>query len=97
MIEWIRNNRETGRLIPQVMDESRTPLQDDIADFLFMISLHHELDEPVELLKECRRILKPGGNPCMMVRTSACFVKFLPESVFHSGLFPTLTGKTPEG
>ena len=65
MLEWIRNNRETykaGRLIPMIMEESRTPLEDNIADFLFMISLHHELDEPVELLKECRRILKPGGN-----------------------------------
>ena len=62
MIEWIRKNRETGRLIPEVMEESRTPLQDETADFLFMISLHHELAEPVELLKECRRILKPGGK-----------------------------------
>jgi len=62
MIEWIRENRETDRLIPQVMEESRTSLQDDTADFLFMISLHHELAEPVELLNECRRILKPGGK-----------------------------------
>ncbi len=62
MIEWIRRNRETVRLIPQVMEESRTQLQDDTADFLFMISLHHELNEPVELLRECRRILKPGGK-----------------------------------
>jgi len=62
MIEWIKENREIGRLIPQVMAESRTQLQDDTADFLFMVSLHHELEEPVELLKECRRILKLGGK-----------------------------------
>ena len=50
MIEWIKNNRETyksGRLIPQIMEESRTPLEDDTADFLFMVTLHHELDEPI--------------------------------------------------
>lgn len=65
MLEWIRNNRETyksGRLIPQIMEESKTPLENNIADFLFMISLHHELDEPVELLKDARRILKSGGQ-----------------------------------
>jgi ubiquinone/menaquinone biosynthesis C-methylase UbiE len=65
VIEWIKNNRETyreGRLIPQLMEESKTPLGDNIADFLFMITLHHELEEPVELMKECRRILKLGGK-----------------------------------
>jgi len=64
-VEWIRNNREaykTGRLIPRLMEESRIPLEDNIADFLFMITLHHELEEPVELMKECKRILKPGGK-----------------------------------
>jgi len=44
------------------MEESKTPLEDGIADFVFMITLHHELEEPVELMKECRRILKPGGK-----------------------------------
>ena len=64
-VEWISNNRETyktGRLIPQIMEESKTQLEDSIADFLFMITLHHELEEPIELMKECRRILKAGGK-----------------------------------
>ncbi len=64
-IDWIRNNRQAyreGRLIPQLMEESKTPLEDGFADFVFMITLHHELEEPVELMKECRRILKPGGK-----------------------------------
>ncbi|MEK7396550.1 MAG: class I SAM-dependent methyltransferase [Candidatus Poribacteria bacterium] len=64
-IDWIRNSRETyktGRLIPLLMDEAKTSLEDNIADFLFMITLHHELEEPVELMKECRRILKPDGK-----------------------------------
>ncbi len=65
VIDWIKDNRETykaGRLIPLLMEESKTPLEDNIADFLFMVTLHHELEEPVELLKECRRILRKGGN-----------------------------------
>lgn len=65
MIDWIKANRETfkaGRLIPLLMDESKIPLDDNIADFVFMITLHHELEEPVELMKECQRILKKGGK-----------------------------------
>jgi ubiquinone/menaquinone biosynthesis C-methylase UbiE len=45
------------------MEESKTQLDDNTADFVFMITLHHELEEPVGLMKECRRILKPGGKP----------------------------------
>jgi ubiquinone/menaquinone biosynthesis C-methylase UbiE len=65
VIDWIKDNRETykaGRLIAQLMYESRIPLEDNIADFLFMITLHHELEKPVELMKECSRILKPKGK-----------------------------------
>ena len=64
-IEWIKHNRETyreGRLIPQLMEESSTTLEDNTADFLFMITIHHELEEPVALMKECRRILKPKAK-----------------------------------
>lgn len=64
-IEWIKSNRETykdGRLIPKLMEESKTPLEGRTIDFVFMITLHHELEEPVELMKECRRILRPGGK-----------------------------------
>lgn len=64
-IEWIKSNRETykdGRLIPKLMEESKTPLEGKAVDFVFMITLHHELVEPVELMKECRRILKSDGR-----------------------------------
>ena len=36
-------------------------LPDNRADLVVMIQVHHELDEPVPLLRECKRILKPGG------------------------------------
>lgn len=63
MISWMENNRRTfedGRLFPRLMKESEIPLDEGSGDFLFMIALHHELDEPDALLKECRRVLKPG-------------------------------------
>lgn len=65
MIEWMINNRRTykeGRLIPLLMEEARIPLDSKIADFILMISVYHELSKPVELMKECKRILKPLGN-----------------------------------
>jgi len=64
-IDWIKENRETykkGSLIPQIIQESKTQLWNNATDFLFMITLHHELEEPVKLLKECRRILKSQGK-----------------------------------
>ncbi|MBD3183755.1 methyltransferase domain-containing protein [Candidatus Poribacteria bacterium] len=64
-IDWIKENTQSyksGRLIPQLMAESKTQLWDNTADFVFMITLHHELEEPVKLLMECSRILKPKGK-----------------------------------
>lgn len=37
------------------------PLDADGASFLIMLQVHHELDDPVGLLKECRRVLAPGA------------------------------------
>ena len=44
-------------MAPNVVD-----LSDGSADAVVMAQLHHELDEPLLLLKECHRILKPGGR-----------------------------------
>lgn len=43
------------------MDEVSVPLSGGIADGALMQNLHHELDSSVDNLKECRRLLKPGG------------------------------------
>ena len=64
-LDWIRDNRPlaaAGRLVPTLMQESAMPLEPDSVDFLFMISLHHELDAPEALLADCRRVLRPGGG-----------------------------------
>jgi len=65
MLAWMSENlaevRE-GRITPVKMDESQTPLADQVADLVCMINLHHELHDPQALLKDCLRILKPGGK-----------------------------------
>jgi len=44
------------------MDPDSVSLEDGLADIVVMIYLHHELVDPVDLLKECKRILKPDGK-----------------------------------
>lgn len=64
MIDWMKENivHQYQNIIPVKMDENKTPLEDGIADFLFMVNLHHELDSPEKMLNECYRLLKPEGK-----------------------------------
>lgn len=38
------------------------PLRDGIAEVVFMIYLHHELEYPTRSIRESHRLLKPGGE-----------------------------------
>lgn len=64
MINWIRQNKlkDTPNLQPLLMQNACIDLPNECSDFLFMIFLHHELDEPENTLKECRRLLAKGGK-----------------------------------
>jgi ubiquinone/menaquinone biosynthesis C-methylase UbiE len=65
MLTWIKDNLPTeskGIVIPVKMEEGLVPLPDGIADLLYMINLHHELEEPLKMLEESRRLLKKGGK-----------------------------------
>ncbi|CEH34309.1 Methyltransferase domain [Romboutsia lituseburensis] len=65
MIEWMKLNRINNlesRLNVGLMDENKIPLKDDKADLAFMITLHHELENGGELLKDVNRILKDSGK-----------------------------------
>lgn len=42
-------------------DPVSLPLDDDAASLLIMLQVHHELDDAVGLLHECRRVLAPGA------------------------------------
>lgn len=47
-------------------EEVNVPLSDGIADLVLMANLHHELDFPENSLKECLRLLRPGGRLAIM-------------------------------
>jgi len=64
MIQWMEQHlsSEYPRIFPLKMDEAVVPLEDGVADIAYMINLHHELEAPVEILKESYRVLKNGGK-----------------------------------
>ncbi|MCF8068529.1 MAG: class I SAM-dependent methyltransferase [Desulfobacterales bacterium] len=64
MINWIKENvvQKFPNITPVKTEEQSIPLADGIANLVYMINLHHELDNPTLTLKEAYRILKPGGK-----------------------------------
>lgn len=65
MYNWMKNNLPE-RIIPMLMGENTIPLDSNFSDLAIMINLHHELEEPVKLLKETRRVLKKEGKVCIV-------------------------------
>jgi ubiquinone/menaquinone biosynthesis C-methylase UbiE len=65
MLGWMNDNLPAvseGTVIPVKMAESSVPLPDSVADLVYMINLHHELDEPLRILEESWRLLRRGGK-----------------------------------
>ena len=64
MISWMNENiiSKYNNIVPSKMEDSKTYLENEQADFLFMVNLHHELDNPEKMLNECYRLLKPGAS-----------------------------------
>lgn len=65
MVDWMRENRpeaSTGRLVPVRSHEGHVPLEDALADVVYMLNLHHELAEPDAIYAEAFRLARPGGR-----------------------------------
>lgn len=64
MIDWMNENvcPNFPTIRTMLMEESKTPLEDNSVDVVIMINLHHELHDELEMLNECYRILRPGGK-----------------------------------
>lgn len=65
MINWVKENRENNlnsRLETILMTENVIPLPDEVADLVFMITVHHELDDSQTLLNDVKRVLKKNGK-----------------------------------
>ncbi len=64
MLEWIEENvvPHYPDIYPVQSKEVGIPLDDAIADLVFMIHLHHELKSPQHTLDEAYRLLKTDGK-----------------------------------
>lgn len=90
MIDWMKNNvcADNPGIEPVLMTENTVPLKDSMADLVFMITLHHELLDPIALLTESYRLLKPNGNIFIVdwkkIKTDRgpkMEIRYLPESI----------------
>lgn len=90
MVQWMQENICTNhpRIHPVKMEEARVPLQDKLADLVFMINLHHELEEPEKLLQESFRLLRDSGKIFIvdwkkkqMAQGPPLSIRVFPESV----------------
>jgi len=64
MINWIKENvsPQHPHIIPLKTEEHAVPLDDGTADLVYMINVHHELEDPELTLEEAHRIAKPEGK-----------------------------------
>jgi len=65
MLDWMRANRPEvadRRIVPVKAEETRVPLDDGIADAVYMINLHHELADAAATYADALRLLEPGGR-----------------------------------
>jgi ubiquinone/menaquinone biosynthesis C-methylase UbiE len=69
MLSWMKEHLPSdlqNRLIPLKMEETSVPLPGGIADLVYMINLHHELEDRQAIMQEAFRLLKPGGSVMVM-------------------------------
>lgn len=90
MIQWMKKNvcPQYPNIIPLKMEESAIPLEEGIADLVYMINLHHELDNPEAILEEAFRVLKKKGTIFIvdwkkedMSAGPPTHIRYLPEQV----------------
>ncbi len=64
MLHWVTENVSSTypAIIPLKTKEDSVPLDGGVADLIYMINLHHELDSPSMTLKESFRLLKPDSE-----------------------------------
>jgi ubiquinone/menaquinone biosynthesis C-methylase UbiE len=90
MINWMKDNvsPKYPDIVPIKTEEHTVPLPDAIAELVFMINLHHELNTPPLTIKESSRLLKPDGKIIIidwkkedMPEGPPVEIRYLPEQV----------------
>lgn len=63
LLQWMRDHvcSVNKNIIPVKMDEYNLPVKSNSVDLVYMINLHHELDDPIKMLNETKRVMKENG------------------------------------
>jgi ubiquinone/menaquinone biosynthesis C-methylase UbiE len=65
MLLWLKDHipaKIIASIVPVRMGENHIPLKSEVADLLYMVNLHHELEQPERVLVEAFRVLKKKGK-----------------------------------
>jgi SAM-dependent methyltransferase len=64
MLDWVEKNIVPyhSNIHPLKITAGIIPLEKNSADLIFMMNVHHEIDNHQEMLRQCMEILKPGGK-----------------------------------
>ena len=65
MVDQARRKATSGDVIYRRGSGEAIPLPDARADLVFMSQIFHHLTDPNAVVKECRRVLRPGGYACI--------------------------------
>jgi ubiquinone/menaquinone biosynthesis C-methylase UbiE len=65
MINWMSKNlvyNSACPIIPLKSEETSIPLENELADLVYMMNVHHEFDDAQKIVEESYRLLKFGGK-----------------------------------
>src|SRR5262245_11611771 len=68
------------------------PVDDGVADLVFLSMVLHHLDAPADAARECRRVLRYGGRVC--VRNSTRETEYV-QRRFFPGIVPIIEAELP--
>ncbi len=62
MVEEMQNHLDQNRFFPLLIEKDILPLAKNSVDGAWSITVFHELGNPIPLLSELNRVLRPGGR-----------------------------------
>ena len=92
MLEVAGRKMVAGRVEFRQGRGERLPVDDGVADLVFLSMVLHHLDDPAGTAKECRRVLRDGGRVC--ARNSTRETEYV-QRRFFPGIVPIIEAELP--
>lgn len=92
MLEVARGKTAADQVEFRQARGERLPLDDGVADLVFLSMVLHHLDDAASTARECRRVLREGGRVC--VRNSTRETEYV-QRRFFPGIVPIIETELP--